>query len=120
MKRIKEINILNVDENSIVVMHVDIAGFPGIDADKYLEKMSRKIEPIFKKKKIDFMMIPFRDEKYITFEVIKKDGYAKIVEEKPNENIEAPPFQMVAEGYHSKGIQKKQKEYEKEHRNGKK
>lgn len=81
MKRIKEINILNADENSIVVMHVDIEGFPGIDADKYLERLSRKIEPMFEKKGVDFMILPFRGEKFITFEVIKKDGYAKIVEQ---------------------------------------
>jgi CRISPR/Cas system-associated endoribonuclease Cas2 len=78
MKRIKEVDILKADENSIVVMHVDVAGLPGIDADHYLKTMSRKIEPIFKKKKINFIIIPFRGEKYITFEVIKKDEYAKI------------------------------------------
>lgn len=50
MKRIKEVNILNADENSIVVMHVDIAGVSGITADKYLERLSHKIEPMFKKK----------------------------------------------------------------------
>ena len=82
MKRLKEVDILKADENSIVVMHVDVAGLPGIDAEGYLKKMSRKVKSIFKKKKINFIIIPFRDEKYITFEVIKKNGYAKIVEQK--------------------------------------
>ena len=73
MKKVKEINILNVDENSVVVVHLDITTISNRDIDSYVAKIMKLIKPVFKKRGADIIVVPFRGEPKSKFEIIKKN-----------------------------------------------
>jgi hypothetical protein len=72
LKKIKEVNILNVDENSVVVIHVDVTALSSHDIDLYATKIMKQINPVFKKRGADIIVVPFRGEPKSKFEIIKK------------------------------------------------
>ena len=69
---IKEINVLTIDKDSILVIYVDISKIHPSDADNHINKTIEKIELPLKKRNIEFFLIPQRDGKNaITFGSIK-------------------------------------------------
>ena len=68
-----EINVLNIDKDSILVIYVDVSAQPPSKVGKICKKVVKRIKPLLKKRNIKFFLIPQRDgKKAVTFGVIKK------------------------------------------------
>ena len=75
--KIEKVNILTIDENSILVVYVDVSHMQPSEVDQFCKKIQKPIQSVTKKRNADFLLIPQRNGKTITFEVIQKEAERK-------------------------------------------
>ena len=73
LNKVIDVNILNIDENSIVVFHVDITNISVDFVDQYMKKLIKNVAPFFKKRDSDLIVMPYKNgKKMIDIDIIKK------------------------------------------------
>lgn len=72
--KVNNINILPIDKNSIVVVHVDTTNITQKDTEKLVNRFANYLSDVTKKTGVYFIVSPFRGTKQVEFEVIKKKG----------------------------------------------
>lgn len=74
LESVEKINVLSIDENSILVVHVCTGNMHASQIDSFVKKTASTIKSTLKNKNIEIMICPYREKDQMTkFEVIKKE-----------------------------------------------
>lgn len=72
IKKMRSIDVIPIDKDAILAVHIDITNMLPRDVDSYIEKMRVLLDTFFKKYDMPYMIIVERGRETVKFESISK------------------------------------------------
>lgn len=72
VKKIRNIDVIPIDKDSILVVHIDVTNLMPERVDSYMETVINRVDSFFKKYEMPYMVVADRGRETVKFESIKK------------------------------------------------